>query len=191
VTAVSTRLVRLDDAAHLGEARSVNRDRLRPYEPSRTDAFFTVAGQRSAIEQRLERHGLQLSVPLAIIDDHGAIVGEMTLDNIVRGAFQSATVGYWVAAHVEGRGVASSALRDLQAMAFGALGLHRLEAGTLVHNTASQKVLERAGFVRYGSAPDYLQIDGRWQEHALYQCIAPRSVPPAEGRPAGPDDVAE
>ena len=44
---------------------------------------------------------------------------------------------------------------------------------TLTRNVASQRVLERAGFVRYGTAPDYLQIDGRWQEHAIYQCIAP------------------
>ena len=57
--------------------------------------------------------------------------------------------------------------------AFGELGLHRVEAGTLVHNRASQRVLERNGFVRYGLAPQYLRIAGRWQDHVLFQVLNP------------------
>jgi len=57
-------------------------------------------------------------------------------------------------------------------VAFGELDLHRLEAGTLVHNTASQRVLEKNGFVQYGSAPGYLRIAGRWQDHLLFQRLS-------------------
>jgi ribosomal-protein-alanine N-acetyltransferase len=56
-------------------------------------------------------------------------------------------------------------------IAFEELGLHRLEAGTLLHNTASQRVLERNGFTRFGLAPKYLSIAGRWQDHVLFQRI--------------------
>jgi ribosomal-protein-alanine N-acetyltransferase len=38
---------------------------------------------------------------------------------------------------------------------------------------ASQRVLERNGFVRYGLAPAYLEIAGRWQDHVMYQALAP------------------
>jgi ribosomal-protein-alanine N-acetyltransferase len=54
-------------------------------------------------------------------------------------------------------------------VAFVELELHRIEAGTLLDNVASQRVLERNGFVRFGVAPGYLNIAGRWQDHAMYQ----------------------
>ena len=53
------------------------------------------------------------------------------------------------------------------------LALHRIEAGTLPHNTASQVVLGRNGFVRYGLAPQYMSIAGRWQDHVLFQVLNP------------------
>ncbi len=48
-----------------------------------------------------------------------------------------------------------------------------MEAGTLVHNLGSQRVLERNGFVRFGLAPQYLRIAGRWQDHVLFQVLNP------------------
>ena len=53
--------------------------------------------------------------------------------------------------------------------AFKKLGLHRVQAETLLDNTPSQRVLERNGFVRYGLAPKYLNIAGRWQDHIMFQ----------------------
>jgi limonene-1,2-epoxide hydrolase len=64
-------------------------------------------------------------------------------------------------------------------VAFAELGLHRIEAGTLPHNARSQAVLERNGFVRFGLAPAYLKIAGRWQDHVLYQALAGGSAAPA------------
>jgi ribosomal-protein-alanine N-acetyltransferase len=55
---------------------------------------------------------------------------------------------------------------------FEGLGLHRVEAGTLLSNTRSQAVLERNGFVRFGLAPRYLPIAGEWQDHLLFQRLA-------------------
>jgi [ribosomal protein S5]-alanine N-acetyltransferase len=101
----------------------------------------------------------------------GAVAGRITLNGIVRGAFQSCSVGYWVSEAVGGRGLATAALRDVKAAAFGALGLHRIQAETLVHNVASQRVLQRNGFSRVGLAPAYLKIAGRWQDCILYQVI--------------------
>jgi ribosomal-protein-alanine N-acetyltransferase len=73
------------------------------------------------------------------------------------------------AAHL-GRGLASGAVEFACAQAWGR-GLHRVEAGTLVHNTASQRVLEVAGFEYYGTARKFLFIAGAWQDHRLYQRI--------------------
>jgi ribosomal-protein-alanine N-acetyltransferase len=90
----------------------------------------------------------------------------------VRGAFQSCHLGYFVGSADNGRGVASAAVRAIIRVAFEELGLHRIEAGTLLHNAASQRVLEHNGFVRFGVAPEYLNIAGEWQDHAMYQLVA-------------------
>jgi ribosomal-protein-alanine N-acetyltransferase len=104
--------------------------------------------------------------------------GRLALTNIARGPFQSCQLGYWVAAEVNGRGVATAAVARIVRVAFGELGLHRIEAGTLVHNAASQRVLERNGFRRYGLAPRYLKIAGDWQDHVLYQLLAESRTEP-------------
>jgi ribosomal-protein-alanine N-acetyltransferase len=56
--------------------------------------------------------------------------------------------------------------------AFGELGLHRLEAGTLVDNAASRRVLEKNGFEHIGLARRYLHIGGDWRDHLLFQRVA-------------------
>ena len=134
----------------------------------------TVEGQRAAIRSGLERYERGTTFPSVILGDSGRIVGRITLNDIVRGPFQSCHLGYGVSAAANGRGLATSAVRDIIRVAFEELGLHRIQAGTLLHNVASQRVLERNGFVRFGVAPAYLCIAGRWQDHALYQIVNDR-----------------
>lgn len=110
-------------------------------------------------------------VPFAII---GAdrILGALNLNNIVRGSAESASLGYWVDESSGGRGVATAAVSLAVRHAFDVSGLHRVEAGTLVGNTRSQRVLEKNGFTRYGLAPKYLNINGVWQDHVLFQRLS-------------------
>ena len=171
-TMATTRLVALEDAPLLAELLQLNREFLAPWEPIRPDDYFTADGQRRAIEELLEHYEQETAVPYVVLE-HGHIVGRVTLSNIVRGPFQSCNLGYWVGSAHNGRGLATAAVRDIMRVAFLELGLHRIEAGTLVHHIASQRVLERNGFVRFGTAPGYLNIAGRWQDHAMYQALNP------------------
>lgn len=84
-----------------------------------------------------------------------------------------------VGAADNGRGLATAAVRDIMGVAFEELGLHRIQAGTLLHDVRSQHVLERNGFVRFGMAPEYRCIAGEWQDHALYQVL---TTVPAPGK---------
>jgi ribosomal-protein-alanine N-acetyltransferase len=110
-----------------------------------------------------------------VIVDGVRIVGRVTLSNIVRGPFQSCTIGYWMGAEDTGRGHATAAVEQISRLAFGELALHRIEAGTMPENIASRRVLERNNFARIGVAPAYLRIAGRWRDHILYQKLAPRA----------------
>jgi ribosomal-protein-alanine N-acetyltransferase len=161
-----------DDAPILAGLVRTNREFLAPWEPVRGEEYFTDAGQRVSIGASLAEHERGRGLPCVIVDGDGTVVGRVNLNNIVRGASQSASLGYWLAQSAGGRGIATAAVRDIVRVAFGELGLHRIQADTLVHNAASQRVLERNGFVRIGLAPRYLKIAGRWQDCILHQLIA-------------------
>lgn len=171
----ATRLVTLDDAPALTDLVRANRDFLAPWEPARDEDYFTVDGQRAVVRDALERHSRGSALPHVILDESGRVTGRVMLNGIVRGAFQSCSLAYWVNADDNGRGLATAAVREMVRTAFEDLRLHRVQAETLLHNVRSQRVLERNGFVRYGVAPAYLHIAGRWQDHAVYQVV--RSVP--------------
>jgi ribosomal-protein-alanine N-acetyltransferase len=169
-----TRLVRESDAERLAELLQVNRDFLAPYEPDRPASYATVQGQRELASRMLDEHGAGTRLPLVVLDEEGAVVGRITLNEIVRGPFQSANVGYWLSEHAGGRGLATAALREVVQIAFDELGLHRLQAGTLLDNVRSQRVLLKAGFAVIGDAPAYLHIAGRWADHRLFQVVDDR-----------------
>jgi ribosomal-protein-alanine N-acetyltransferase len=168
---VTTRLITRDDVPALVDLLRANREFLAPWEPLRTEEFFTMEYQETAISHALEQYETGTMVPHIIIDEDD-IVGRITLNNVVRGPLQSAKLGSWVASTANGRGVATAAVEAMIPVAFGELRLHRIAAATLLHNVPAQRVLERNGFVRIGVAPRYLQIAGEYQDHALYQRLA-------------------
>jgi ribosomal-protein-alanine N-acetyltransferase len=100
-------------------------------------------------------------------------VGRISINSITRGAFQSAAIGYWVSQSHNGRGLATAAVADAIDVGFKQLGLHRLQAETLLHNAPSQAVLIRNGFQPFAIAPAYLKIAGRWQDHILFHLFNP------------------
>jgi [ribosomal protein S5]-alanine N-acetyltransferase len=113
-----------EDAAELAGLLIENREFLAPFEPARDERFFTVEGQRERIESDEGK-------AFAILDA-GRIAGTVAISNVVHGPFQSANLGYWVAERLNGRGLATAAVGEVVEVAFGPLGLHRLEAATLV-----------------------------------------------------------
>ena len=170
-----TRLITTDDAPALAKLVQENREFLAPWDPVHSERYYTEAGQLADIRDALIQYRQGIKLPRVIVTESGEVAGRINLNNIVRGAFQSGSLGYWVSAAQNGRGLATAAVRDMVQLAFGELRLHRVEAGTLLHNVRSQRVLERNGFVRYGMAPQYIKIAGRWQDHALFQLLSPGS----------------
>jgi ribosomal-protein-alanine N-acetyltransferase len=166
-----TRLATVEDAPDLFELLRRNRAFLSPWEPARTDDYFTPEGQERVIGDALDLHRQGSCVPHVIVDDQGHLVGRITLNHIIRGPLQSCSVGYWVGEFDNGRGLATEAVGRVVRIAFEQMGLHRVQAETLLRNVASQRVLERNGFMRYGMAPAYLHIAGQWRDTYLYQLV--------------------
>ncbi|MFI1989432.1 GNAT family N-acetyltransferase [Actinoplanes sp. NPDC020271] len=161
---VAVRPLALADVPELTTVLNASREHLAPWDPIRDESFWTEDGQRQVVADVLRGPAL----PYVIVVD-GAIAGRVNLNNLVRGPFQSCSLGYWVSPVHTGKGVASQAVAQLLRLAFTEHELHRVEAGTLLHNERSQRVLVKNGFERFGLAPRYLKIAGEWQDHYLFQ----------------------
>ena len=120
---------------------------------------------------------------LACRRDDDEIVGWLNVSEIVRGALQSAFLGYGGVAGHAGQGYMTEAVQLVVREAFGTLGLHRLEANIQPGNTASIALARRCGFVREGFSEQYLMVAGRWRDHERW-AIRADSVPRATRRRA-------
>jgi ribosomal-protein-alanine N-acetyltransferase len=117
------------------------------------------------------RARLGTSLPFAVRVE-GRLAGQVTLDNIVRGALRSGYLGYWIDRSSAGRGMASLAVALVCDHAFSAVGLHRIEADIRPENLPSQRLVERLAFQREGLLRRYLDIDGDWRDHLSYALLA-------------------
>jgi [ribosomal protein S5]-alanine N-acetyltransferase len=95
-----------------------------------------------------------------LVADDGSVLGRFNLYDIENG---TAELGYRVAEHAAGRGLATATVRELCGLAAARHGLRTLRAGTSHANTASQQVLSKAGFVPAGSGG----TSGPWFERDL------------------------
>ncbi len=76
-------------------------------------------------------------------------------------------IGYWLFVSARGRGVATRAVESMVADAFAG-GIYRVEAHVRVGNTASERVLERAGFAREGIRRGVLRHEGQRVDATLF-----------------------
>ena len=100
------------------------------------------------------------------------LVGVINLNEIVRGRFRSAYLGYYAFVPHTGRGYMTEALALVLRWAFRELHLHRVEANIQPGNEASRALVRRLGFRREGFSRRYLKIAGRWRDHERWALLA-------------------
>lgn len=105
------------------------------------------------------------------LEPSGELVGVINLNQIVRGYFQNAFLGFYAFRPHAGRGLMLEGLRLVIAEAFGPLELHRLEANVQPDNHRSLRLVQRAGFQKEGYSPKYLRIAGQWRDHERWALV--------------------
>jgi [ribosomal protein S5]-alanine N-acetyltransferase len=125
-----------------------------------------------AFEQYLAKRGDGRHIGYVALNDAKELVGCVNLNEIVRGGFQSAYLGYYVFAPFDGQGLMKRAMRLVIAEAFTTHGLHRLEANVQPANERSKGLVASLGFRYEGFSPKYLMIDGEWRDHERYAITA-------------------
>jgi ribosomal-protein-alanine N-acetyltransferase len=173
---VGVRPLRLRDSASWVEVRTRNEDWLVRWEatppgfdnPRISWSDRQSVGIYTAMLRSLRRQARDgTAMPFAITYE-GRFAGQLTVGNVVRGAFNSAYVGYWVDQAVAGRGVMPTALSLVVDHCFGPGRLHRIEANIRPENVASRRVVEKLGFREEGLHRRYLAIDGAYRDHIGY-----------------------
>jgi ribosomal-protein-alanine N-acetyltransferase len=175
---VMLRAPQMADYAEWAALRETSRAFLVPWEPTWPADDLTRAAFRRRLRRYAEDVRTDQSYAFFVFRERDNIlVGGLTLSNVRRGVAQAGSIGYWMGQPYAGLGLMSGAVRALIPCAFGALGLHRLEAACIPTNVSSISLLEKTGFVREGYAREYLCINGSWQDHLLYARLKDDSRP--------------
>ena len=163
------RLPAREDAAEVARFYLANRQHLQPWSPTLHPGLFSEDFWAGEADRRLGDYqaGLEVRGFLFLRDAPRRVVGNLSLAQIVRGAFHACTLGYALAAEAQGQGYMLEAVRGAVGYAFGTIGLHRVMADYMPRNRRSAAVLRHAGFVVEGYAREYLRINGRWEDHVL------------------------
>jgi len=101
----------------------------------------------------------------------GGIVGVINLNNLIRGNFQNAFLGYYGFAPYAGQGLMCEGMELVLRHAFRTLKLHRLEANIQPENHPSIALVRKCGFVREGLSRRYLKVCGCWQDHERWAIL--------------------
>lgn len=175
---VGLRPLRMRDALGWSEARTRNETWLSRWEgappgpspgpwPDRhTPAAFAAMLRVLRREARAGR-----ALPFAVVLS-GRMVGQLTVSTVVRGAYQSASIGYWIDEQAAGRGVMPTAVALAVDHCFGPVGLHRVEVSIRPENASSLRVVDKLGFRQEGRHDRMLYIDGQWRDHLCFALTA-------------------
>jgi [ribosomal protein S5]-alanine N-acetyltransferase len=130
----------------------------------RGDEFFDQFADRHC--ELLAEQETGIGAYYVLVAEDGSVLGRFNLYRFKDG---TAELGYRVAQHAAGRGVATATVRELCRLAAARHGLRTLRAATSSENAASQRVLAKAGFVPVGPA-DPADIGGKqgtWYQRDL------------------------
>lgn len=147
------------------------------FEPIREDEFHTVEYQWNQLKidmGYINGKGM-LRLWVFLKDNPEKIVGQVTFYNIVPYAFSSCHIGYKSDKDVANQGLITEAVNKGIQIMFDDYGLHRIEAYVLQHNIASIRVLEKANFQFEGIAKQFLEVNGKWEDHMHYCLINDKS----------------
>jgi RimJ/RimL family protein N-acetyltransferase len=123
-----------------------------------------------AAHEQARRRGEQIELALVEPHDENVVLGGGSLNNVDLQEGRAA-IGYWLAPHARGRGVATHAVRLLSAWAFRDLHIARLELTCGPDNRASQRVAERCGFTREGVLRSHMPFKGARRDTVVFSLL--------------------
>ncbi len=172
---VMLRPLAANDFRSWSDVRQQNADWLTVWEPSRPAFQPDPVTDRNAFAARCQQRDRDRTNGSAyqfglFLDQQ--VVGEVNLNNVIRGAMQSATIGYWIDQRQAGHAYVAEAVVVVMQFAFEQLALHRVEICIVPRNHRSRRIMEKLAIRDEGTAARYLEINGTWEDHVRYGITA-------------------
>ena len=167
---VNLKILTTEDAKDMLDYYNRNKEHLKKYEPTRDEWFYSIEAQRQVLLENYKQFLNGVGVCFGIYKDE-KLIGKIQMSSVVLGVFKSGIVGYSIDSEQQGKGYMKETLKLLMKYAFNEMGIHRIEASTLVDNFKSQGVLKSCNFTELGLNKNYLFINGKWRDHITFYTI--------------------
>jgi ribosomal-protein-alanine N-acetyltransferase len=164
---VRLRPLRYREARQWRRLRAANASWLGPWEATSPISEVPLRSYSQMVRELNRQGHAGAALPFGIEVD-GALVGQLTVGNIIWGSLRCGAIGYWVDRTVAGRGIVPTAVALATDYCLLDLGLHRIEVNIRPENTASLRVVDKLGFRDEGLRRRYLHIDGAWRDHRTF-----------------------
>jgi len=168
---VLLRSLEASDFAKWQRVRRRNIDWLTRWEPKRLpgtpDAVEDPQAYRARCSARQRDRQLGTGYGFGLFVK-GDFAGEINLNSVQRGPFQSCYIGYWIDEAQAGKNYVPEGVVVVMRYAFEQLHLHRVQAAIVPRNTASRRVVEKLKIREEGLAERYLEINGVWEDHIRF-----------------------
>jgi ribosomal-protein-serine acetyltransferase len=174
---IELRLMVPADAAELFAVTDANRAHLRRWLPW-LDTVKSSGDSAAFIQATLRQFSDRVGYTAAIVHDR-AIVGVVGHHRI-SWANRATSLGYWLAAGHEGRGIMTAACRAVVRHAFAEYELNRIEIRCAVGNERSRAIPERLGFRSEGTLREAEWLYDHFVDHVVYGLL--RTDPDVAGR---------
>lgn len=123
-------------------------------------AYLAAVIEKRELDQVLEWHIVQ----------NGILCGAIRLNHIEL-ACSKTSIGYYVGADYQGKGLATACARTAIAYAFEHLGFNRIELRCATGNRASQRVAEHLGFSWEGLLRQAEFVNSEYLDHFVYSML--------------------
>ena len=125
---------------------------------------YTIDDAKAWLE-RVINHTPETNFAIAVDDEAVGGIGYILQVDV---AYRSAEIGYWLGEEFWGRGLATNALKAVTDLAFMQHDICRLYAHVFEWNTASARVLEKAGYIVEGRLKKSVTKDGKTIDQLMY-----------------------
>ena len=162
-------LVQPEDAAELFAVIGRNRDHLHRWLPWAVPSYSIEDARRflaASIVKFANRENLTMT-----IRHQGALCGAIGLHNIDH-PNKSTSIGYWLDAGHEGKGIITAACRAIVTEGFRSFGLHRIEIRCATWNHRSSAIPRRLEFVEEGILRDAEWLHDHWVDLRVFSMLA-------------------
>ncbi len=112
-------------------------------------------------------NGRAFDFSIRAIDDEDRHLGNVSVWFTSR-ANAVGEIGYWIRSDMTSQGIGTEATARALQVAFEELRMHRVTTRIAVGNVASERIVQKLGFLREGTLRDEVKVGSRWMDHSVW-----------------------